>query len=333
MARFEIVPFFPQQGTGYGYLVRYIFEIELRISPPRGADKRHGRAIPPSSHRPAAGERTPSSLLHPRPPAPSLLRNFQDTQYFVALFTAADMDSSCPTPRVNGSLLQQNVGRRILLVGEVVSLEGDLIRLLAPDQIPVNVRAPELAPPHTRYVEALCTVEGDGSVVAQQLIPFGDTFGGFPSRILVGRPSRGATYSQGMSVETVGFYLPIDPVDFYGCLQTIVSSALPVRVPALTCSHLPPVSRDEHVQRAGEACKHGEPEPLCLVAVHAADLVTFVVDISVARHGSQRCNAVQSSVTKLHSNSIINASDRLLLPQCMWNQEVSSCLVLPTTSG
>ena len=92
------------------------------------------------------------------------------------------MDVSAPTPRVNGSQLRQHMGQRVLLVGEVLNAgDGDMLRVMAADKAQVTVKAPGLSPPMTKYVEALCTVESDGIVIADQLFAFGDSFGASPA--------------------------------------------------------------------------------------------------------------------------------------------------------
>eukprot|EP00951_Prasinocladus_malaysianus_P037479 scaffold403008_cov48-Prasinocladus_malaysianus.AAC.1 len=87
------------------------------------------------------------------------------------------MDSSQPTPRVNGSLLRQNIGRRVLFVGEVLSLEDGFVRMKAADQMPVTVKVLDRTPFSTKYAEVLGTVDNENCVVAEQHFPFGDSFG------------------------------------------------------------------------------------------------------------------------------------------------------------
>mmetsp|Transcript_22051 Transcript_22051/g.61200 ORF Transcript_22051/g.61200 Transcript_22051/m.61200 type:complete len:108 (-) Transcript_22051:120-443(-) len=86
------------------------------------------------------------------------------------------MDVSTPTPRVNGALLRQNIGRKVLLVGEVLSLEEGFVRMMAADQTPVTVKVQDNAPFQTRYAEVLGTVESENSVMADQHFAFGDNF-------------------------------------------------------------------------------------------------------------------------------------------------------------
>lgn len=91
------------------------------------------------------------------------------------------MDISNPTPRVNAGLLRQFVGRRVLLVGEVLSLEDGFVRLMAADQQPVTVKVRDQSSPfQTKYAEVLGVVESDGSVSLEKQVPFGDSFGEAP---------------------------------------------------------------------------------------------------------------------------------------------------------
>jgi hypothetical protein len=70
------------------------------------------------------------------------------------------------------------MGQRVLLVGEVLNAgDGDFLRVMAADKAQITVKVPGLSPPVTKYVEALCTVESEGIVVADQLFAFGDSFG------------------------------------------------------------------------------------------------------------------------------------------------------------
>uniref|UniRef100_A0A061S1Z6 Replication factor A3 n=1 Tax=Tetraselmis sp. GSL018 TaxID=582737 RepID=A0A061S1Z6_9CHLO len=86
------------------------------------------------------------------------------------------MDTSNPTPRVNGALLRHHIGRKVLLVGEVLSLEEGYVRMLGSDQVPVTVKVNDKSPFQTKYAEVLGLVDGENSVVAEQHIPFGDNF-------------------------------------------------------------------------------------------------------------------------------------------------------------
>mmetsp|Transcript_36417 Transcript_36417/g.65155 ORF Transcript_36417/g.65155 Transcript_36417/m.65155 type:complete len:108 (-) Transcript_36417:252-575(-) len=86
------------------------------------------------------------------------------------------MDTSNPTPRVNGGMLRQFVGRRVLLVGEVLSLEDNFVRVMAADSQTVNVKVADKSPFHTKFTEVLGVVESDNSVVMEKHFPWGDSF-------------------------------------------------------------------------------------------------------------------------------------------------------------
>ncbi len=91
-------------------------------------------------------------------------------------------DLSAPAPRVNGELLSRYVGRKVLLVGKVVRLDGGVVQLLACDGRTVRV-ALKGAPNFTSEVlEFEALVDSADGVTEVEHSSFTAGFGATPRR-------------------------------------------------------------------------------------------------------------------------------------------------------
>ncbi|ORZ31435.1 replication factor A protein 3-domain-containing protein [Catenaria anguillulae PL171] len=76
--------------------------------------------------------------------------------------TTSSDPSSCL--RVNSGMLQQFVGKTVLLPGKVLSISGMQATIQAADQGQVIVHLNQTVPPTAQFVEIRGTAEADGSV-------------------------------------------------------------------------------------------------------------------------------------------------------------------------
>jgi replication factor A3 len=92
-------------------------------------------------------------------------------------------DLSAPLPRVNGELLPRFVGRKVLLVGRVVSLDSGSMRVETCDkrQVTVTLKAGAGAYANSDYIEFEATVESPEAVRELEHSKFGTTFGACPA--------------------------------------------------------------------------------------------------------------------------------------------------------
>lgn len=84
------------------------------------------------------------------------------------------MNADSPTPRVGYSQLKDFIGKRVLFVGKVDTIEGGIVQLLAPDGSRVKVHAN--TPFDTAFVEVLGTVMDPESIREELHVHFGDSF-------------------------------------------------------------------------------------------------------------------------------------------------------------
>ena len=91
-------------------------------------------------------------------------------------------DLSAPLPRVNGELLPRFVGRKVLLVGRVVSLDSGSMRVETCDkrQVTVALKAGAGAYANSDFIEFEATVESPEAVRELDHAKFGTSFGACP---------------------------------------------------------------------------------------------------------------------------------------------------------
>ena len=91
-------------------------------------------------------------------------------------------DLSAPLPRVNGELLPRFVGRKVLLVGRVVSLDSGSMRVETCDkqQVTVALKAGAGAYANSDFIEFEATVESPEAVRELDHAKFGTSFGASP---------------------------------------------------------------------------------------------------------------------------------------------------------
>ena len=71
------------------------------------------------------------------------------------------MDTSAPSPRVNGELMGRFVGKKVLLVGKNEGSDGSTMTVRTPDEKTVTVQlAPGSPAPATAFVEFEGIVDG-----------------------------------------------------------------------------------------------------------------------------------------------------------------------------
>lgn len=104
------------------------------------------------------------------------------------------MNCDDPTPRVGFAQLKNMIGRRVLFVGRVESMDGGVARLAAPDGSKVAVQAPGMY--ETPFVEVTGTVVDPQTIRQEAHVAFGENFGASPGagRVRVGVPGPGQRY-------------------------------------------------------------------------------------------------------------------------------------------
>eukprot|EP00959_Pyramimonas_sp_CCMP1952_P269801 5640655-Pyramimonas_sp.AAC.2 len=87
------------------------------------------------------------------------------------------MDVSAPTARVNGAQLAQQVGKKVRFVCKTESVEGNLMRVLAADNMPVTVQLAGSGSYDTSFLEFEGIVENPSTVREIVHTNFGNAFG------------------------------------------------------------------------------------------------------------------------------------------------------------
>lgn len=85
-------------------------------------------------------------------------------------------------PRVNGALLAKYVGKSVLLVGQVLKVDGDTAMLRASDGMEVSVTMQPGSSYNTQYVEVLGVVVNSSQVNELQAREFEKACGKFSGR-------------------------------------------------------------------------------------------------------------------------------------------------------
>mmetsp|Transcript_1892 Transcript_1892/g.6587 ORF Transcript_1892/g.6587 Transcript_1892/m.6587 type:complete len:109 (+) Transcript_1892:45-371(+) len=87
------------------------------------------------------------------------------------------MDTSAPSPRVNGELLSRYVGQKVLLVGKQEGMEGLQMRVRCADDRVVTVNLSQTAGGYdTSFVEFEAVVDSADSVRELSHTNFGENF-------------------------------------------------------------------------------------------------------------------------------------------------------------
>ena len=87
------------------------------------------------------------------------------------------MDTSAPSPRVNGELMGRFIGKKVLLVGKNEGTDGSTMTVRTPDEKTVTVQLAAGSPaPATAYVEFERIVDGAGAMTETSHVDFGDNF-------------------------------------------------------------------------------------------------------------------------------------------------------------
>mmetsp|Transcript_37773 Transcript_37773/g.82163 ORF Transcript_37773/g.82163 Transcript_37773/m.82163 type:complete len:108 (-) Transcript_37773:370-693(-) len=86
------------------------------------------------------------------------------------------MDISAPTARVNGAQLSQQVGKKVRFVCKTESVEGNLMRVTAADNMAVTVQLTGTGAYDTAYLEFEGIVENASTVREIEHTNFGNTF-------------------------------------------------------------------------------------------------------------------------------------------------------------
>lgn len=87
-------------------------------------------------------------------------------------------DMSQPAPRVNGALMGRFVGKRVKLVGQIISATGGVMELKAADEQTVHVNLAGPAPGGI-YVEFEGIVESPNTIKEESHTLFSENFGGW----------------------------------------------------------------------------------------------------------------------------------------------------------
>jgi len=87
------------------------------------------------------------------------------------------MDTSAPSPRVNGELMSRFIGKKVLLVGRTESIDGASATVRTPDDKTVTVHlAPGSPAPATAFVEFEGIVDAADQLKETTHVDFGDDF-------------------------------------------------------------------------------------------------------------------------------------------------------------
>jgi len=86
------------------------------------------------------------------------------------------MDDSAPAPRVNGELLGQFLGKKVLVVGEVTPIDGGRATIKTVDDKMITITLADGASFGSKFVEFEATVDGPTAVTECSRVEFGDDF-------------------------------------------------------------------------------------------------------------------------------------------------------------
>jgi hypothetical protein len=85
------------------------------------------------------------------------------------------MNTDSPTPRVGFAQLKNMIGRRVLFVGRVETMDGGVVRMAAPDGSKVSILANSTF--ETPFAEVQGTVVDPQTIREESHVNFGDNFG------------------------------------------------------------------------------------------------------------------------------------------------------------
>lgn len=85
------------------------------------------------------------------------------------------MNADNPTPRVGFAQLKNMIGRKVLFVGRVESMEGGVAQMLAPDGSRVAVQTNSMF--ETPFAEVEGVVVDPQTIREESHVNFGDNFG------------------------------------------------------------------------------------------------------------------------------------------------------------
>mmetsp|Transcript_14346 Transcript_14346/g.19797 ORF Transcript_14346/g.19797 Transcript_14346/m.19797 type:complete len:108 (-) Transcript_14346:98-421(-) len=86
------------------------------------------------------------------------------------------MNITAPTPRVSGSMLSQNTGKKVLLVCKQESVNGNLMRVQAADGVAVTVLLKAGGAYDTEFLEFEGIVDNANTITEINHSNWGDTF-------------------------------------------------------------------------------------------------------------------------------------------------------------
>ncbi|KAI8471018.1 MAG: replication factor A protein 3 [Monoraphidium minutum] len=84
------------------------------------------------------------------------------------------MNADDPTPRVGFAQLKNMIGRRVLFVGRVESMDGGLAQMAAPDGSKVAIQANSVF--ETPFAEVLGVVVDPQTIREESHVSFGESF-------------------------------------------------------------------------------------------------------------------------------------------------------------
>lgn len=89
----------------------------------------------------------------------------------------AEMDTSAPSPFVNGETLKTFVGRRVRTVVQVQHIDGGALGGLSTDGHQLTVKGAVGAPEPPHYMEVIGIADSNLSIRAESWTDFGENFG------------------------------------------------------------------------------------------------------------------------------------------------------------
>ena len=89
----------------------------------------------------------------------------------------AEMDTSAPSPFVNGETLKTFLGRRVRTVVQVQHNEGGVLLGLSTDGHQLTIRGASGAPEPPHYIEVIGIADSSLSIRAESCTDFGENFG------------------------------------------------------------------------------------------------------------------------------------------------------------
>jgi replication factor A3 len=89
----------------------------------------------------------------------------------------AEMDTSAPSPFVNGETLKMFVGRRVRTVVQVQRNESGVLVVQSTDGHQLTIRGAPDAPEAPHYIEVIGIPDSNQSIRAESWTDFGENFG------------------------------------------------------------------------------------------------------------------------------------------------------------